>query len=817
MKATLYLILLIGATSINSLAEAPTNKEMRTLAEKELDAPLLFIKRHPYMSVHIYDEYLTWHPGGGIYVIENPAAPIEEQIVRPIIDETTPETLGRGVYRDPELSYEATKLLFAFKGEEHSHTSIYEIRIDGTGLRRITDPGKDTALKNNPKGLLGEGQHDVTPCYLPDGRIAFTSTRSGGLVMCFNSYIDTLHTMNSDGSNIQCISVNNQNEFDPVVLADGRILYGRWEYVDKSALYMQSLWTVNPDGSHETSVFGNNLAKPTALLDARPVPNSDLIATALTPHNGQSVGAIAMLDPKIGKNDLRALTNFTPEFPTNMGQGYKYGPSDPWPLNEDVILIANNDRKHGKHGVIELISRDGGRMIVRRETDISCYSPMLIKSRPKPPARPSMIRDGEPGRFLVHDIYQGMDGVERGSVKWLRVLETTSRVSATNIPKRYWNQAFLVSWQGSYDVKRFLGVVPVEEDGSAYFEAPPGKALYFQALDKDRRLIQSQRTFVQAVAGITRSCMGCHIEDDNLAPSHQKQNVIALTKPPSQLKLESWGHEYVDYPSMVQPVLDKHCVSCHGGEEGVADGIDLSGGWTTAFNISYETLIKNQLVGFLRCQNNDEKATEILPPYTHGSGAAPLADLILDGHEGRIKNMTQAEKNLILAWIDGNCNYYGTWDYAQSGISDLKKMQTQLKRAMETAGCVQCHKNEIGQDWYNLQYPEKSRMLRAPLTKESPLGLSWCRNRKAPDVDYALSKTKKNLPPDRFHPTEPRKLDLSGSPHVVFKDTNELNYQAILKIIQEARADVLSIPRIDMPGAIVTKGEYRELKPISAP
>ena len=150
---------------------------------------------------------------------------------------------------------------------------------------------------------------------------------------------------------------------------------------------MQSLWTINPDGTQETALFKNNLAKPTAVLDARPVPGCGLIVATLTPHNGQSVGAIAMLDPKVGKNNLAALTNFTPEYPTEMDQGLTRGPCDPWPLDADTVLIANNAPEHGAHGVIELVDRYGFRFIIRREPDISCYAPMLIKPTPVPPVR----------------------------------------------------------------------------------------------------------------------------------------------------------------------------------------------------------------------------------------------------------------------------------------------------------------------------------------------------------------------------------------------------------------------------------------------
>ena len=212
-----------------------------------LDAPLLFVKRHSYTGIHIYDTYYKWpsEGGGGIYVIDNPAATLSQRKIRAVIDPTTPETLGAGIYSHPELSWDASKLLFCFKGEPDGSTSIYEVGVDGRGLRRVTDPTPSCDCYQGRNA----GQHDIAPAYLPDGRIVFLSTRLSGLVPCNNTGVAILHVMNADGSDVHPISVNNVNEFDPVVLHDGRLLFGRSEYVDKNALTIQSLWTMRPDGT----------------------------------------------------------------------------------------------------------------------------------------------------------------------------------------------------------------------------------------------------------------------------------------------------------------------------------------------------------------------------------------------------------------------------------------------------------------------------------------------------------------------------------------------------------------------------------------
>ncbi|NQT37103.1 MAG: PD40 domain-containing protein, partial [Planctomycetes bacterium] len=470
-----------------------------------LDAPLLLVKQHPYFAAHIYDDYYTWHPGGGIYVLEEPFNPQPGAEPRAVIDSATNQTLGAGVYRDAELHWDAGRLLFAYKPDQSAMTSIYEIGVDGQGLRRLTASDK---------------YHDITPAYLPDDRIVFTSTRPRALVPCFNSGVDTLHTMNGDGSDIQPISTNNVTEFDPAVLPDGRVVYGRWEYVDKTALYMQSLWTMLPDGRMEEALFANNLAKPTAVLDVQAVPHQQMVVASLTPHNGQAVGAIGMIDMTMGKNDLGAVFNFTPEYPIEMDQGLRVAPCDPWALSADDVLMSNN--AISGHGIIELVDRRGNRELVYADVEISCFAPSPVKPRPRPTTvspNPGREEPGkqQPGRFLLVDVYEGLEGVERGQIKQLRVVEETARISGLPPGGRWWNQAFLVSWQGAYIVKNILGVVPVEPDGSAYFEVPAGRAVYFEALDAEGREVQRMRTFVQAAPGVTRSCVGCH-EDKKSAP-----------------------------------------------------------------------------------------------------------------------------------------------------------------------------------------------------------------------------------------------------------------------------------------------------------
>ncbi len=833
MKAALTLCLVIGCGTLVSPVRAGVaapSAEVEARLTSLLDAPLLFVKRHSYTNLHIYDTYYKWPPGGGgIYVLENPSAPREQWRIRAVIDPETTETRGFGVYSHPELSWDGTRLLFCFKGQPQGNTSIYEIGIDGKNLRRLTDPGPTCVdYKGNHNG-----QHDTAPAYLPDGRIVFLSTRESGLVPCNNTGVAVLHVMNPDGTDIHAISVNYVNEFDPAVLPDGRIVYGRWEYVDKNALTIQSLWTCNPDGFQETALYANNLVFPEALLDARPVPGSPLLVATLAKHNGPPRGSIAFLDPRVGKNDPRALTNLEhPDKPT-----HDLGDScEPWPLNEDVLLFSGRP-PGAKRNAIQMIDRAGHRFTLLDDPEICLHSPMLVKPRSIPPVIPDVTdRKATTGRFLVQDVYQGLNGVKRGEVKWLRVIEETSRVSPSTMGGSPYNQTFLVSAALAFSAKNYLGIVPVTEEGSAYFEVPAGRALYLQALDGDRRLVQSMRTFVQAAPGTTRSCVGCH-EDKSSAPPTDQRFQQVLARPPSQLQPESWGSGHLDYPTMVQPILDRRCVSCHGGARGIDAGLDLTGGWTEHFSISYENLVSRResqleayLISGIDCMNGTAFwSSKIFAPRTHGSGAAPLARLLMKNH-GDTK-LTHAERDLLLAWIDSNGLYHGTWDSTTNGCATKgwKTTRESLITEMQKAGCVCCHGDEKGkplffeEDWINLDQPELSRILRAPLPAGSDgFGLGLCRSQPMDPAQQRIRQLVSGYahavkPVEAFTRRTFNASDRSGTPVTSFFSTQSRDYQSMLGIIRRGQKLALAEPRVDMPGAKIISGQSRQLIALHLP
>jgi len=613
------------------------------------------------------------------------------------------------------------------------------------------------------------------------------------------------------------------------------VLHGRWEYVDKTALTQQSLWTIFPDGTNETATFANNMVHPEALLDARPVPGAPhLIVASFTPHNAPPRGSIGFVDTHRGKNGTQALVNL--EHPNNPAHD-RGNSCEPWPLSRDVVLYSGMPAGR-KLNAIVMMDRSGHRVVVHADPKIDCHDPMLVKPRPMPSAIvPHTKTADRTGRFYAQDIYEGLvgQGVERGEVKWLRVIEETSRVSPT--PGGAMNQTFLMSGVLAWSAKNYLGVAPVEPDGSAYFEVPSGRAIYLQALDGDGRLVQSMRTFVQAAPGVTRSCIGCH-EHKYTSPAIVSDRQ-ALQREPSRLEPESWGSGFIDYPSMVQPILDRHCVRCHGGEEGFAGSLDLTGGWTEHFSISYENLISRRdtqvtahLIAGIDCMNGTSLwSAQLFRPRGHGSGAAPLAKALVSGHKGRIPKLSRTERDLILAWIDTNGLYHGTWDYSKHGckLKTWASVRNALSGRMQAAWCAKCHGDGrrvtlFESDWFNLQRPELSRILRAPLARgKEGRGLGLCRDRK---VD-PRSQRIRILLGGRYHhavrpvksfavPQAPRPGD-GGEPVATFASTDDPHYQAMLAVIRDGRRQALAAPRVDMPGAEIVPGKHRQMLPQPLP
>ncbi len=466
---------------------------------------LLFVKRKPFFSEQPFMDahHLFNRPGGGIYRL-SPVRP--DGRVTPVAD-----SLGEGVYRDLCLHWDAGRLLFAWGNGSDSWDGklsyhIYEAGVDGGGLRQIT---------SGPK-------NDCEPLYLPNGQIGFTSDRSEHFVMCGGDrHSPNLFVTDAAGAAVRRLSFNVFNDYNPAVLPDGRIIYGRWEYNERSVTSLHNPFTMRPDGRMVSPYYGNATIRPNVVMFPRPVPGSNLVMALFTAHHGQTHGAVGLIDVRRGIDGPEPLTVLTPDVPITgeKAEDSRAGWfSDPLPLDERTWLCSYTPTVLPwleTTWALYVADRHGNLGLVYRDPDISCAEPVPLVARPQPhvlPPAPAETdsRDAE-ATLVLADVYQGLRDVPRGTAKYLRILE--------DVPRESVHRGGVVCTSGTliFTVKRVLGTVPVEPDGSAYFAVPANRNVYFEVLDADRLEIQRMRSVVCLKPGEQRSCIGCH-EPRNLAP-----------------------------------------------------------------------------------------------------------------------------------------------------------------------------------------------------------------------------------------------------------------------------------------------------------
>jgi len=596
-----------------------------------------------------------------------------------------------GVARDPDVSFDGANVLFSMRRNREDDYHLYEMNADGTGLKQLT---------------FGSGLSDIDPIYLPDGRILFTSTREPKYCMCNRHIMGNLFTMNADGSNIEQIGHSTLHEGHAALLPDGRVIYDRWEYVDRNFGDAQGTWVVNPDGTNHAIYWGNNTNSPGAVLDARPIPGTELLLATFSSCHDRPWGALAVVDRRLGLDGRKPVVQtWPPEAIDLVGRGnydtfrnLKIKYEDPFPLSEDVFLCARMTGQ-GEQTGIYLVDTDGRETLLHAE-EPGCFSPMPLGPRDRPPAIPSRVDlTKSEGTFYVENVYvgTGMERVEPGSVKYLRVVESPEKrfFTGANYNGGTGTQAPGMAFD-DFNNKRILGTVPVGEDGSAFFAVPADRFVYFQLLDERGMMIQSMRSGTIVRPGETAGCVGCH--EDRLSTTRLEYTGTAWQRGPQ--KLEPWHGpaRLFSYTAEVQPVLDKHCVSCHDYGEEAGEKLNLAGDLNPVFNTSYTELRSKRYVHVVGAG-----PFKVQPPLSWGSNASRLVETLLTGHgdpeiDKKIR-LGDADFDRIVTWIDINAPYYPEYGsayrknrYGRSPLTDAE-----LARLGELTGVNLQDRKQIGQ------------------------------------------------------------------------------------------------------------------------
>lgn len=717
-----------GETGDALAPSAPSDEillQLRTLLREAIVADgealdfdkILFVSRFKYSSNHYYTDYVNsrFMPGGSLCVLDLKTGAVTEIV----------KELKGGVFGRYDLSFDAERIVFSWKKSAAEGYRIYEVQVDGSGLRQLTFPEPDEAeLVRNYRvsNQYHHGTDDMDPCYLPDGGVAFISTRCQYGILCDapdNFTTTVLYRMDADGGNMVKLSNSSVSEAAPVLLSDGRLLYTRWEYVDKGAVSTKCLWAMWPDGSGSSEIYGNDVALPPTFIYGRPIPDHPNQFVVLgTPHYPQNaVGTVIRLDMNRNIRTREPMTYLTPLVDIRGEGGFHHrlrddsdrwtrsngGPlfKDPYPLSMKFFLVTLNEDQPYAHSTgwgLYLLHESGTVAKIHDDPGIGCFMPMPLRPRSRPPERPSVrdqrLAEKNLASCVVADVYRGLEDVPRGSIKHIRVLEQVPRPWAS---RRRWGgdaydqQHVTITKDTHLGLKVQHGIVPVEADGSAHFVVPAGANIMLQALDENHMAVQTERTFVNYMPGETRSCIGCHETPGDAPPPLLDNGLQALMRPPSipgpQVG-EAAASRPLHYITDVQPVFDRHCVECHGGEK-TEGNLNLSGRLTDLFCVSYENLVPSRRGGpFKHGRNllgpvigeNHPKTGNIsyLPARSLGSHTSILVAMlapgkvVLDDPEAakRAAELAENHKEIeldpaellrITNWIDTNCQYYGSW------------------------------------------------------------------------------------------------------------------------------------------------------------
>ena len=641
---------------------------------------------------HMCDQFFGFHAtlhgkttGNGLYVLEKPWS--DKPVMRNLLENSVIESgdrkgqkLGNGGYLSPDVSFDGKEILFCYTdGEPQIRVwndktvfHIFRCNADGSGLVQITD------------GPV----NDLFPCWLPNGRIAFISERRGGFGRCHGRPVPsfTLHTMFEDGTDITRLSPHETNEWFPSVDNNGMIAYTRWDYVDRGFSQAHHAWVTYPDGRDSRAINGNThqseRTAPHMQMNVRAIPGSSKYTALAAGHHTEARGSVIMIDPSVPDDDAMAqVKRVTPDQLFPEAEFYHDRASgayaSPWPLSENYFLCVYDGFGNNQYGpinnaarryAITLLDVFGNKVHIYTHPEISCLSPMPLMARPKPPViahgtlvgrprlpngqKPAPIADADLPKMAkvgLVNVYETRRPFPEGTkIKALRIWQVLPKVTPNaNEPR--------IGYGDQKGAKLVLGTVPVEEDGSAYWEQPVGIPVLFHALDENGAAVQGMRSVTYVAPGETLMCNGCHDQRVGTVRPPASGTAMAMKRPPSKIAPEMEGTNPFHFARLVQPVLDSKCMGCHGDKRKDKAPDLRRGEFEKDGNFMFTSF--NSLRPFVKYFDGAGWTEPYTIPGQFGAIGSRLYPMLKKGHND--VELTSGEMRRIIVWLDSNGLFHG--------------------------------------------------------------------------------------------------------------------------------------------------------------
>ncbi len=557
---------------------------------------------------------------------------------------------------DLKLHYDAQRLMLSMRNSVNGPYRVYELGVDGSGLRQISQIDQPDV-------------HNYDATYLPSGKVLFLSTAPFTGVPCVTgaSHVANIFLLDPQSDHIRRLTYEQEHDWCPTVLNDGRILYQRWEYSDLPHFVSRLLFHMNPDGMGQMEYYGSNSYWPNSNFYAKPVPNhpTRFVGIVGGHHGVPRMGELILFDAAKGRREADGVVQRIP------GWGKKVEPTikdelvneswpkflHPQPLSDKYFLVSAKMDAKSPWGVY-LVDVFDNMLPLIAAPGYAMLEPIPLRKTKRQPVIPDRVDpQRKDGLVFMQNVYsgEGLKGVPRGTVRQLRLY--TYHFSYHNMG----GQVNRVGLDGPWDIKRVLGTVPVEPDGSAYFRIPANTPVSVQPLDSEGKAIQWMRSWLTAMPGETVSCVGCH-DKQNSSPS--PRSASAINRAPSEIKPWYGPTRGFSFVREVQPVLTRYCVACHdGAKSGMPDFRARASVYPDLSEKSYRLgsafpPAYMELRRFLR-PATQEPDMHMQLPYEFHADTARLTQILNKGHYG-VKLDAEAWDRLI-TWIDLNAPAHGTW------------------------------------------------------------------------------------------------------------------------------------------------------------
>ncbi len=568
---------------------------------------------------------------------------------------------GSAFVGDVDLNFDGERMLFSMPAK--NLWQVWEVKADGTGLRQLTP---DIAKVDNYDG-----------CYLPDGKIIFNSTMNIHGVPCVGGgdKVGNLCRMDADGKNVRMLCFEQDQDWYPRMLNDGRVLYSRWEYSDTPHYHSRLLMSMNPDGTGQISLYGGNSYWPNSIFYARQVPNapSKIIAVISGHHGVARMGELVLFDVSRGRYEAQGAVQRIP------GYGKKVEPIvadtlvdgswpkflHPYPLSDKYFLVSCQPTPDSKWGVY-LVDIFDNLLCLHEEEGYAMLEPIPFRARTKPPVIPDRARpELAEGFVTLSDVYagSGLKGVARGTVKALRLY---------SFHFGYWGIGghANIGVDGPWDGRRILGTVPVYEDGSANFKVPANTPIAIQPLNERGEAMALMRSWFVTMPGEHASCVGCHESVNSGLPAKPS---IAMLRAPSEITPWNGPARPFSFNREVQPVLDKSCVGCHDGSKpGRPDfrpGRKDGGNFDTAYVA---------LMPYVR-RPGPESDFHVLSPMEYHVSTSELFQMLRKGHYGVVLDADAWSR--LTTWVDLNVPCHGTWgEHRGAPMGEVETLRDEYRK-----------------------------------------------------------------------------------------------------------------------------------------